>query len=165
MGYEMRLSWGKSIPIPPRPVYIPPSMVKETLPPPPSGLPFNAQPPEHWEPARDNYGQPDFTKVTGDRWFRWRVQLILVMSPSRLPCLYTQTPNPHIYPTLSLYHIYGCFYPIDYIYVCCVRERKSIFLIFFIAFHLPWTKSTFLDCFYSKNLDSTDVKIVIPTDR
>lgn len=63
MNFEMRLSWGKPIPIPPRPVYIPPSMIKETQPPPPSGLPFNAQPLQEWEPDRDRYGNPDLTKV------------------------------------------------------------------------------------------------------
>ncbi|KAG7264560.1 hypothetical protein CRUP_019968 [Coryphaenoides rupestris] len=34
------------VPIPPHPIYIPPSMMEHTLPPPPSGLPFNAQPRE-----------------------------------------------------------------------------------------------------------------------
>ncbi|KAM9552963.1 U2 snRNP-associated SURP motif-containing protein-like isoform 2-T2 [Salvelinus alpinus] len=44
MNFEMKLGWGKGVPIPPHPIYIPPSMVEHTLPPPPSGLPFNAQP-------------------------------------------------------------------------------------------------------------------------
>uniref|UniRef100_A0A4W3HL09 Zgc:163098 n=1 Tax=Callorhinchus milii TaxID=7868 RepID=A0A4W3HL09_CALMI len=44
MGYEMKLGWGKAVPIPPHPIYIPPAMMELTLPPPPSGLPFNAQP-------------------------------------------------------------------------------------------------------------------------
>ncbi|KAJ8670800.1 hypothetical protein QAD02_002059 [Eretmocerus hayati] len=44
MQYEMKLGWGKSVPIPPHPIYIPPSLVELTQPPPPSGLPFNAQP-------------------------------------------------------------------------------------------------------------------------
>ncbi|CAK9293338.1 unnamed protein product [Gordionus sp. m RMFG-2023] len=43
-GYEMKLGWGKPVPIPPHPIYIPPHMLELTLPPPPSGLPFNAQP-------------------------------------------------------------------------------------------------------------------------
>ena len=43
MQFEMKLGWGKAVPIPPHPVYIPPSMLELTLPPPPSGLPFNAQ--------------------------------------------------------------------------------------------------------------------------
>lgn len=63
MSYEMRLSWGKPIPIPPRPIYIPPSMIKETQPPPPSGLPFNAQPLPDWRPDIDMYGNQDVTKV------------------------------------------------------------------------------------------------------
>lgn len=63
MNFEMRLSWGKPIPIPPRPVYIPASMIKETQPPPQSGLPFNAQPLPEWEPERDRYGNANLTKV------------------------------------------------------------------------------------------------------
>ncbi|KAJ1090513.1 hypothetical protein NDU88_003645 [Pleurodeles waltl] len=45
-NFEMKLGWGKAVPIPPHPIYIPPSMMEHTLPPPPSGLPFNAQPRE-----------------------------------------------------------------------------------------------------------------------
>ncbi|XP_014215051.2 U2 snRNP-associated SURP motif-containing protein [Copidosoma floridanum] len=44
MSYEMKLGWGKSVPIPPYPIYIPPILMEITQPPPPSGLPFNAQP-------------------------------------------------------------------------------------------------------------------------
>jgi len=44
MQYEMKLGWGKGVPIPSHPIYIPPAMLQLTLPPPPSGLPFNAQP-------------------------------------------------------------------------------------------------------------------------
>lgn len=40
----MKLGWGKSVPIPPYPIYIPPALLEITQPPPPSGLPFNAQP-------------------------------------------------------------------------------------------------------------------------
>ncbi|CAG0890371.1 unnamed protein product [Cyprideis torosa] len=43
-GFEMRLGWGKAVPLPQQPVYMPPHLLKLTLPPPPSGLPFNAQP-------------------------------------------------------------------------------------------------------------------------
>ncbi|XP_043913231.1 U2 snRNP-associated SURP motif-containing protein-like [Protopterus annectens] len=46
MGFEMKLGWGKPVPIPPHPIYIPPGMMEHTVPPPPSGLPFNAQPKE-----------------------------------------------------------------------------------------------------------------------
>ncbi|KAK9879620.1 hypothetical protein WA026_006683 [Henosepilachna vigintioctopunctata] len=41
---DMRISWGKSVEIPSQPIYIPPEMTKLFLPPPYSGLPFNAQP-------------------------------------------------------------------------------------------------------------------------
>jgi U2-associated protein SR140 len=51
MGYEMKLGWGKSVPIMTHPIYIPPSLVQYSLPPPPSGLPFNAQP--HYSDADD----------------------------------------------------------------------------------------------------------------
>ncbi|XP_073256675.1 U2 snRNP-associated SURP motif-containing protein-like [Porites lutea] len=51
MSYEMKLGWGKSVPIPPHPIYIPPEMQEDTTPPPPSGLPFNAQP----DKKKDNY--------------------------------------------------------------------------------------------------------------
>lgn len=44
MGFEMKLGWGKSVPIPLYPVYIPPTLMEFIRPPPPSGLPFNAQP-------------------------------------------------------------------------------------------------------------------------
>ena len=44
MNFEMKLGWGKAVPIPPHPVYVPPRLAELTLPPPPSGLPFNAQP-------------------------------------------------------------------------------------------------------------------------
>ena len=39
----MKLGWGKAVPIPPHPIYIPPVLAEMTQPPPPSGLPFNAQ--------------------------------------------------------------------------------------------------------------------------
>ncbi|KAH3814501.1 hypothetical protein DPMN_143003, partial [Dreissena polymorpha] len=42
-GFEMKLGWGKPVQIPPHPVYIPPALAELTQPPPPSGLPFNAQ--------------------------------------------------------------------------------------------------------------------------
>ena len=40
----MKLGWGKGVPIPPQPIYIPPALIEVSKPPPPSGLPFNAQP-------------------------------------------------------------------------------------------------------------------------
>lgn len=44
MNYEMKLGWGKSVTILNHPIYIPPALVELVMPPPPSGLPFNAQP-------------------------------------------------------------------------------------------------------------------------
>ena len=44
MGYEMKLGWGKAVPIMAHPMYIPPSLQHYAMPPPKSGLPFNAQP-------------------------------------------------------------------------------------------------------------------------
>ena len=40
---DMRINWGKSVKIPTHPVHIPPELYKLYSPPPPSGLPFNAQ--------------------------------------------------------------------------------------------------------------------------
>lgn len=44
MGYEMKLGWGKAVPILAHPIYIPPNLQRYTQPPSESGLPFNAQP-------------------------------------------------------------------------------------------------------------------------
>ena len=43
-GHEMRMGWGKPIPLPMLPVYVPPALQKYIMPPPASGLPFNCQP-------------------------------------------------------------------------------------------------------------------------
>lgn len=43
MSYEMKLGWGKSVPITSHPIFIPPALVEYLLPT-ASGLPFNAQP-------------------------------------------------------------------------------------------------------------------------
>ena len=43
-GFEMKMGWGKPVPIPLHPIYIPPALLKLTMPPAPSGLPFNCQP-------------------------------------------------------------------------------------------------------------------------
>uniref|UniRef100_A0A146Y2S7 U2 snRNP-associated SURP motif-containing protein n=1 Tax=Fundulus heteroclitus TaxID=8078 RepID=A0A146Y2S7_FUNHE len=55
MGFEMKLGWGKPARIPPQPLYTPAGV--RMAPPPPSGLPFNAQP-------RDRF-RNDFTKPLG----------------------------------------------------------------------------------------------------
>ncbi|EUB59243.1 U2-associated protein SR140 [Echinococcus granulosus] len=44
MGYEMKLGWGKTVPIPVYPVYVPPLLLELIKAPSQSGLPFNAQP-------------------------------------------------------------------------------------------------------------------------
>ena len=44
LGFEMKLGWGKTVPIPPHPIYVPQTLLEQTMPPPPSGLPFSAQP-------------------------------------------------------------------------------------------------------------------------
>ncbi|VEL11557.1 unnamed protein product [Protopolystoma xenopodis] len=54
MGFEMKLGWGKAVPIPVQPVYIPPPLLEVMKPPPPSGLPFNAQPREWLKSVRDS---------------------------------------------------------------------------------------------------------------
>ncbi|XP_032887791.1 U2 snRNP-associated SURP motif-containing protein isoform X1 [Amblyraja radiata] len=67
MEFEMKLGWGKAVPIPPHPIYIPPAMMELTLPPPPSGLPFNAQPRERLKnpttPIMQPKNQDDFEKT------------------------------------------------------------------------------------------------------
>ncbi|XP_042194940.1 U2 snRNP-associated SURP motif-containing protein isoform X2 [Callorhinchus milii] len=67
MEFEMKLGWGKAVPIPPHPIYIPPAMMELTLPPPPSGLPFNAQPRERLKnpttPVMQPKNQEDFEKT------------------------------------------------------------------------------------------------------
>ncbi|EDV36499.1 uncharacterized protein Dana_GF11923 [Drosophila ananassae] len=45
MGNKMQLGWGKTVPITNTPIFAPQALLELTLPPPPSGLPFNAQPP------------------------------------------------------------------------------------------------------------------------
>lgn len=55
MGFEMKLGWGKPARIPPQPLYTPVGV--RAAPPPPSGLPFNAQP-------RDRF-RNDFTRPLG----------------------------------------------------------------------------------------------------
>jgi len=49
----MRMGWGKPVPIPLHPIYIPPNLVKFINPPEPSGLPFNCQPSER---AAEDFG-------------------------------------------------------------------------------------------------------------
>ncbi len=62
-GHEMRMGWGKPIPLPIQPIYVPPALQKYIMPPPASGLPFNCQPErrdaDHWGlDAADNPRNP-----------------------------------------------------------------------------------------------------------
>lgn len=45
MDYELHVGWGKAVPVPPHPIYIPVHLRADNknIPPPPTGLPFNAQ--------------------------------------------------------------------------------------------------------------------------
>lgn len=52
MGFEMKMGWGKCVPIPLYPVYIPPALLELVKPSPSSGLPFNAQPREWLKSVR-----------------------------------------------------------------------------------------------------------------
>lgn len=52
-GHEMRMGWGKPIPLPIQPIYVPPALQKYIMPPPASGLPFNCQPDQR---DADNWG-------------------------------------------------------------------------------------------------------------
>ena len=57
-GFEMKMGWGKPIPIPLQPIYVPPALLKLTLPPEPTGLPFNCIPPENADvdpPSEEEY--------------------------------------------------------------------------------------------------------------
>ncbi|XP_064194693.1 U2 snRNP-associated SURP motif-containing protein-like isoform X2 [Anguilla rostrata] len=67
MNFEMKLGWGKGVPIPPHPIYIPPSMMEHTLPPPPSGLPFNAQPRERLKNPNATLQPPPKNKEEFDK--------------------------------------------------------------------------------------------------
>lgn len=65
MGFEMKLGWGKPARIPPQPLYT--AVGIRVAPPPPSGLPFNAQPRDR---LRNDFTKPlslskgDFDKVS-----------------------------------------------------------------------------------------------------
>lgn len=64
---DMNVGWGKAIEIPPHPMYIPEVLVKLYVPPPNTGLPFNAQPPfdgRGKEETLDDFLQRCYVKVT-----------------------------------------------------------------------------------------------------
>lgn len=61
---DIRIGWGKSVEIPPHPIYIPDELLKLYLPPPLTGLPFNAQPPyPQWSVPADDKEFEDFLKA------------------------------------------------------------------------------------------------------
>lgn len=63
-GVSLRLSWSKPVTLPPQPIYIPPHLLEVTLPPPPSGLPFNAQPQKNdLDNQNRNLNEDDIQKV------------------------------------------------------------------------------------------------------
>ena len=43
MEYEMKIGWGKAVPIPPQPIYVHPSQSQVMKPPKQSGLAFNCR--------------------------------------------------------------------------------------------------------------------------
>ena len=61
-GFDMKLGWGKHVPLPLHPIYVPPKLLKTTLPPPPSGLPFNTQP--KTESEMEKWGSASGGKVS-----------------------------------------------------------------------------------------------------
>lgn len=61
MGYEMRLGWGKAVPVFNQPIFIPPPLLELIMPPPPSGLPFNAQPPPNERPSLPSKNYKEYT--------------------------------------------------------------------------------------------------------
>ena len=49
-GFEMKMGWGKPVPIPLQPIYVPPALAALSQPPEPTGLPFNCVPPDDCNP-------------------------------------------------------------------------------------------------------------------
>ena len=94
LGFEMKLGWGKAVRIPPQPLYTPIGVLKMSTPPPPSGLPFNAQP-------RDRF-RNDFTKP----WGRSKEELDKVGWPFKKKCFLKSVGQEA--PTLFLESLPSC---------------------------------------------------------
>ncbi|KAH8325208.1 hypothetical protein KR074_010483, partial [Drosophila pseudoananassae] len=62
MGNKMQLGWGKTVPITNTPIFAPQALLELTLPPPPSGLPFNAQPPPSEQDVLPKKNYKEFDK-------------------------------------------------------------------------------------------------------
>ena len=60
-GFEMKMGWGKPVPIPLQPIYVPPALLRLTMPPEPTGLPFNCQPTSNEDP--DTLDEHEFNKL------------------------------------------------------------------------------------------------------
>ncbi|KAL5279563.1 U2SURP family protein [Megaselia abdita] len=94
-GYEMRLGWGKSVPILNHPIYIPPALLELTMPPPPSNLPFNAQPINMEESKslpdsnyKTYYNDPDMKEKMEDVLERSVVKVIVPTEKSMLAIIH-----------------------------------------------------------------------------
>ncbi|XP_046851921.1 U2 snRNP-associated SURP motif-containing protein-like [Xenia sp. Carnegie-2017] len=83
-GYEMKLGWGKAVPIPPHPIYIPPEMQEANKPPPPSGLPFNAQPGK----VKENDEQSEIIDMNGISSKTLANAVVKVVIPTERPILH-----------------------------------------------------------------------------
>ena len=74
-GFEMKMGWGKGVPIPLHPIYVPPALLKVTRPPEPNGLPFTCQAPEanqegkHPKNGFSNWVQMSIRIFRGKRFF------------------------------------------------------------------------------------------------
>ena len=68
-GFEMKMGWGKPVPIPLQPIYIPPALLRLTMPPERTGLPFNCQPDKENEENFDKmlYNAKVKVVIPGDR--------------------------------------------------------------------------------------------------
>ncbi|KAL7990887.1 hypothetical protein Chor_014317 [Crotalus horridus] len=102
MSFEMKLGWGKAVPIPPHPIYIPPSMMEHTLPPPPSGLPFNAQPRERLKNPNAPMLPPPKNKEDFEKTLSQAI--VKVVIPTERFLFENQTPA-HVYYRWKLYSI------------------------------------------------------------
>ncbi|KAL7849327.1 hypothetical protein SRHO_G00209500 [Serrasalmus rhombeus] len=87
MNFEMKLGWGKGVPIPPHPIYIPPSMMEHTLPPPPSGLPFNAQPKERLKNPNAPMPPPPKNKEEFEKTLSQAIVKVVIPTERNLLCL------------------------------------------------------------------------------
>lgn len=97
MEYEMKMGWGKAVPIPPHPVYIPPALVEATMPPPMTDLPFCAVPRNaprdkvHYALPADPRDAQDFLRDTVVRVVVPQDRYVFLCFASLFPC------HPHMF--------------------------------------------------------------------